>query len=139
MGCTMTSFLVRESVYYANENGSKLYICFLDAKKAFDKVWHDGLLLKLHERRVELYVWKVLVCLHANLSSYVLFKGCKSSRFNVTKGTRQGGVLSPYLFLCFIDDLLHELCSSNMGLSIHGVNVCCPTVADDMLLRFCKH
>ena len=135
MGCTMTSFLVRESVYYAKENGSKLYICFLDAKKAFDKVWHDGLLLKLHERGVELYVWKVLVCLHANLSSYVLFKGCKSSRFNVTKGTRQGGVLSPYLFLCFIDDLLHELCSSNMGLSIHGVNVCCPTVADDMLLQ----
>ena len=56
-------------------------------------------------------------------------------QFSVTKGTRQGGVLSPYLFLCFIDDLLHELCSSNMGLSIHGVNVCCPTVADDMLLQ----
>ncbi|MCG8044308.1 MAG: reverse transcriptase family protein, partial [Candidatus Thiodiazotropha endolucinida] len=135
MACTMTSFLVRESVYYAKENGSKLYICFLDAKKAFDKVWHDGLLLKLHERGVELYIWKVLVCLHANLTSYVFFKGCKSSRFSVTKGTRQGGVLSPYLFLCFIDDLLHELCSSNMGLTVHGVNVCCPTVADDMLLQ----
>ena len=46
MGCTMTSFLLQESVNYAKENGSKLYICFLDAKKAFDKVWHDGLLLK---------------------------------------------------------------------------------------------
>ena len=38
MGCTMTSFLVNESVQYAKENNSKLYICFLDAKKAFDKV-----------------------------------------------------------------------------------------------------
>ena len=33
MGCTMTSFLLQESVNYAKENGSKLYICFLDAKK----------------------------------------------------------------------------------------------------------
>ena len=75
MGCTMTSFLLQESVNYAKENGSKLYICFLDAKKAFDKVWHDGLLLKLYERGIALYIWKVLVSLHTNLSSYVLFRG----------------------------------------------------------------
>ena len=83
MGCTMTSFLVNESVQYAKENNSKLYICFLDAKKAFDKVWHDGLLLKFCERGIDLYIWKVLVSLHANLTSYVLFRGRKSSTFNI--------------------------------------------------------
>ena len=79
MGCTMTSFLVNESVQYAKGNNSKLYICFLDAKKAFDKVWHDGLLLKFCERGIDLYIWKVLVSLHANLTSYVLFRGHKSN------------------------------------------------------------
>ena len=63
----MTSFLLQESVHYARDNGSKLYICFLDAKKAFDKVWHDGLLMKLHKMCIEFYIWKVLVSLHANL------------------------------------------------------------------------
>ena len=45
----MTSYLVQESVNYAKENNSKLYVCFLDAKQAFDHVWHDGLFFKLHE------------------------------------------------------------------------------------------
>ena len=135
MGCTMTSFLVNESVQYAKENNSKLYICFLDAKKAFDRVWHDGLLLKFYERGIDLYIWKVLVSLHAELSSYVLFRGHKSNRFNINRGTRQGGVTSPFGFLCFIDDLLHLLTSSNNGLRIGPLSVCCPTVADDMLLQ----
>ncbi|MEW8547363.1 MAG: reverse transcriptase family protein, partial [Candidatus Thiodiazotropha sp.] len=135
MGCNMTSFLLQESVHYARENGSKLYVCFLDAQKAFDKVWHDGLLLKLYELGMELYLWKILVSLHENLSSYVLFRGFKSSTFTITQGTRQGGVVSPYLFLCFINDLLDMLCASDKGYSICGINVCCPTVADDMLLQ----
>ena len=99
MGCNMTSFLLQESVHYARENGSKLYICFLDAKKAFDKVWHDRLFLKLYETGIELYMylWKILVSLHAQVSSCVLFKGFKSNVFSVTQGSRQGGVISPHL------------------------------------------
>ena len=38
IGCLMTSFLFRESVFYAKENGSRVDICFLDVKKAFDCV-----------------------------------------------------------------------------------------------------
>ena len=104
MGCNMTSFVLQESIYYAKENNSKLYTCFLDAQKAFDKVWHDGLLLKLHERGLDHYLWKIIVSLHSNLQSYVLFRGFKSKRFQIVRGTRQGGVLSPFMFLCFIDD-----------------------------------
>ena len=56
MGCTMTSFLVNESVQYAKETNSKLYLCFFGCKKAFDKVWHDGLLLKFYERGIDFYI-----------------------------------------------------------------------------------
>ena len=38
MGCNMTSYLLHESINFAKENNSKLYVCFLDAQKAFDKV-----------------------------------------------------------------------------------------------------
>ena len=135
MGCNMTSFVLQESIYYAKGNNSKLYTCFLDAQKAFDKVWHDGLLLKLHERGLYHYLWKIIVSLHSNLQSYLLFRGFKSKRFQIVRGTRQGGVLSPFMFLCFIDDLLDQLCASEFGLTIHGINLTCPYVADDMLLQ----
>ena len=83
MGCTcnMTSYLLHESVDYTNENNSKLYVCFLDAQKAFDEVWHEGLFRKLFEMGVELYLLKVLISFHDHLSSYVLFRGFKSVEF----------------------------------------------------------
>ncbi|XP_045157960.2 uncharacterized protein LOC123524101 [Mercenaria mercenaria] len=38
LGCLMTSFVLRESIWFSKENSSKLHICFLDAKQAFDRV-----------------------------------------------------------------------------------------------------
>ncbi len=50
LGCIMTSFVLRETVQFARENGSKLYVAYMDGKKAFDVVWHEGLLCKIiHE------------------------------------------------------------------------------------------
>ena len=134
MGRTMTSFVLQESINYAKENHSKIYVCFLDAKQAFDYVWHDGLFLKLHELGIELYLWKSLVSLYEDLTSYVKFRGFKSRSFNICQGTRQGGVTSPLMFLCFVNDLLNILCNSGYGLGISGINVMCRSVADDVVL-----
>ena len=37
---------------YINQNNEKLYACFIDFKKAFDSVWHEGLYLKLLENGI---------------------------------------------------------------------------------------
>ena len=65
----------------------------------------------------------------------MLFRGFTPSEFNISGGTRQRGVLFTFLFLCFITDLLDELCASNLGLCINGINLTCPTVADGTLLQ----
>ena len=134
MGCNMTSFLLQESVHYAKENNSKLYVCFLDVKQAFDNVWHDGLFLKLEELGIDLYIWKAFVSLYENVTSYVNYRGFRSRLFQIFKGTRQGGVASPFLYLCFKNDLMNLLCASIYGFCMNGIKACCPTVADDMAL-----
>ena len=35
--------------------------------------------------------------------------GYYSAAFHVLQGTRQGGVISPFMYLCFVDELLDEL------------------------------
>ena len=47
IGCNLTSVMLKECCLYAKETHSKLYACFLDVQKAFDKIWHNGLFLKL--------------------------------------------------------------------------------------------
>lgn len=130
----MTSYLLQESVNFTKKNNSKLYVCFLDVKQAFDNVWHDGLFLKLYDLGMELYIWKFIVNLHENVTSYVKFRGYKSDSFNVLRGTRQGGVTSPLMYLCFMDELLNLLTASASGFNIRGIDLSCPTVADDMML-----
>ena len=46
---------------------------------------------------------------------YVQWDSCDSSAFKVTNGVRQGGILSPKLFIVYMDDLSDQLNNSNIG------------------------
>ena len=69
------------------------FIYVFGCKKAFNKVWHDGLLLKFYERGIDLYIWKVLVSLHANLTRYVLL-----GDINLTSSTSSEDLVKEELF-----------------------------------------
>ena len=98
IGCTMTSFLVRESICFAKENGSKVYAYYLDIRKAFDQVWHDGLFYKLAKCGIDKAILKVLLNLYTGMESCVRTQSQKFEWFPVLQGTRPGGVISPFLF-----------------------------------------
>ena len=53
---------------------------------------------------------RIIIELHTNMRSCVAYKGHKSFWFDILEGSRQGGVLSLFLYMCFTDDLLEELC-----------------------------
>ena len=57
-----------------------------------------------------------------------------SRSFTVAQGVRQGAVLSPILYAIYTSDLLFDLESSNLGVSIDHIFVGAPTYADDMVL-----
>ena len=49
VGCNMSSLMIKECISYAKENHSKLFVCYLDIQKAFDRMWHNGLFVKLYD------------------------------------------------------------------------------------------
>ena len=134
LGCQMTSFLLKECISFGKENGSKVYVCFLDVQKAFDHVWHRGLFYKLYHAGIDKAIIKVVMNLYSDMESCVKGHSSKSDWFSISQGTRQGGVISPLLYLIFINDLLYELEASGFGIGLHDINCCSPTVADDMVL-----
>ena len=84
---------------------------FCDLSKAFDRVWHKGLLFKLHTYgiRGNIYQWftNYLSC----RCQKVMFKDQLSSSANLNAGVPQGSVLGPLLFLIYVNDVAENMVS----------------------------
>ena len=57
-----------------------------------------------------------------------------SQYFNLEKGVKQGGVLSPLLFTCYIDNVLIKLEESGYGCHIRHIFMGALSYADDITL-----
>ena len=85
-------------------------IHFFDISKAFDRVWHKGLLEKNLEAvgiRGNLALWFQNYL--QNRKQAVVIKGKKSEYKTVPSGVPQGSVLSPLLFLIYIKDITKNI------------------------------
>jgi len=139
LGCNMTSFVLRETLHHAREQSSKVFVCCLDGKQAFDHVWHDGLFYKLLDLGVDDNTFVSIHNMYKDAQCHVRYNGLCSESFPIAQGTKQGGKSSPSMNIAFIDGLIQELEASGNGLCLYGLNVASPTLANDMvLLSFSK-
>jgi hypothetical protein len=87
---------------YNSGKGGKLFACFVDFKKAFDKVIHSGIKYKLLKYNISGHFYKILSDMY---SKSVKIGNYLTPNFNSPVGVRQGDLLSPNLFKMFINDL----------------------------------
>lgn len=134
LSTTMCTGVLKAVVSRYMNGGSKVYGCLIDASKAFDTVDHSILLGKLLSRGLPMPAIRFLLRWYQTQRLRTKWNGCISDAFSVSRGVRQGGVLSPILFTLYIDDLLHELSTSKVGCYWDNIFVGALAYADDLTL-----
>lgn len=127
-------YALKESIDRYIEQQSTVYLCFLDASKAFDRVNHFSLFNKLINGGVPGYLVRILVFWYSNQVMCVRWGTTMSKGFKVTNGVRQGGILSPYLFNIYLDDLSTILKKQYAGCKIANQIINHLLYADDLVL-----
>jgi len=132
-GCPDQHFSLVEILKNRGKKGT--FCCFLDIRKAFDRVFRAVLWHLLFVQGLDGKMWRVLRNLSSKVESCVRVKGNLSSWFRLDTGVRQGCVLSPVLYALFINGLVRKLQSSKLGVPLNASQTLeCLLYADDIVL-----
>ena len=111
-----------------------MYVCAIDASKAFDKLFRPILWQQLINNEIPTHTTLALIEYYESSLMMVSNNGMYSKIFKTTVGVRQGGVASPKLFSIYLDPILKKLAECEEGIKIGDIKLDILAYADDILI-----
>ena len=121
------------------DKGQEVMVAFLDIKKAFDSVPHRRLINKLHDLNLAEQIIALISSYLCDRSQCVCINGTSSAKCHVLSGVPQRSVLSPFLFMLYIDEIA-QVKISDGSILLYADDICLyhPVLTSSDVLSFQK-
>jgi hypothetical protein len=119
---------------YINRKGGKLFVCFIDIRKAFDTVIHAGIRYKLIKYGISGKLYSIIKDMYRKSELCVRINNKITPTFKSFVGVKQGDVLSPNLFKLFLNDLPEIFKNASGSVNVNNNRIDCLMYADDIVI-----
>ena len=127
-------FILKNLIAKYKKNRKPLYIAFIDFQKAFDTVWHQGLLYKLLQIGVSSKFYNIIQSMYSNINLSVQLNKTLSPMFKSRIGVWQGDNLSPTLFNIYVNEIPLLFDDSCLPARFGDMKIAALLYADDLVL-----
>ena len=128
------NFILQEVISANMDLGKPVYLAFLDVRKCFNSIWHNGLLYKLIRAKIPPRLVLILRNMYREFNIRVKIQAVMSGDGKIEQGLKQGGVLSTSMLTMFMDDKIRAMLDARVGATIGEKTVPVIAYADDEVL-----
>ncbi len=132
--CSEHIFTLSTIIRNRKSQNKLTFLAFHDAEKAFDRIDRYRLLHKLLLNGVKGHIYESIKVIYQESICSINFNNMLTEWFDTNCGVKQGDTLSRTIFGTFINDIVDDVKSINIGINIDGINVCILLDADDIVL-----